>query len=309
MSRFDSYTPKEYLEKLRIFLGYPRAGFLQTQKLLPPGTRGRVGQYAPEAVARLEAEANAKAARCEAPDTTPGERVALLRDYYGHTDASLGRELGISREYVRRFTLDSPSPRPQDLEKLAKLTGEPLSWLELGGESRLTAYSVLGLRVGKEARDYREKLFGMTVQLFADIPDTDSVSVIQAHIEQAIMGQPELAKIARRAGGRWQAVGVNGELLFAPWEPLPDPGLTRRYWTDEVEIIIAEELEAHQSIYGAWHAVKARCEAKSLDYPQLISLHKRHDRDRKRAEEYGVDLNATIAGALALHAPHAIPGR
>lgn len=309
MSRFDSYTQKEYLEKLRIFLGYSRAGFVQARGLIPSGRKGRVGQYDAKAMAELEAEVNQKAARCEAADTTPGERLGLLRDYYGYTDASLGRALGISREYIRRLVLNTPPPRSKDLEALATLTGESLVWLERGGEENLPAYSVLGLRVGEEAKAYREQLFGATVQLYAEMPDATSVSAAQAFIEQAIMGRPLLAKLARRAGGRWQAVGLNGEMLFAPWEPLPEPGLTRRYWTDEVEAIISEELENHDSIYGAWHAMKKRCEARNLDYPQLISLHKRLDRDRKRAELYGVDLNATVAGALALHAPQAIPGR
>ena len=89
-------------------------------------------------------------------------------------------------------------------------------------------------------------------------------------------------------------------LLFAPWDPIPDHGLSRRYWSDEVETIIKEELSASPSVYGAWHALRDRCKAKGLtEYPKLISLHKRLDKEKERVARYGVNLNEMVAGSVS----------
>jgi hypothetical protein len=128
----------------------------------------------------------------------------------------------------------------------------------------------------------------MTTAVLADLPDDASTAEIQAFIENAVMTRPWLAEAARRAGGRWQVVDDN--LYFAPWVPLPIPGLTRRYWSDRVEVIIGEEFYNKSSVYASWHAIKSRCENEGLSYPKMITLHKRIERSRKWTEKFGIEF-------------------
>lgn len=301
MSQFDKYTTAEYVEGLRVFLNVKKQNFQREAGLVrdpESKRRGRLPGYPAEAVAQLEDAVNEKAARCEAPESTIGERYRIARDYLGLTDSQVARELGVSRELVRRW--GENIHRPTCLPQLAELLNAPLAWLEDGGEQNLPANSHIGVRVGEQALLWREQLYSMTLQVIADLPDEADVQQAQAFIEQAVFNQPEMAQAARRAGGRWQTVGAT--LLFAPWIPIEEHGLTRRYWSDEVETIINEELASKPSIYGAWEAMKARCEAMGLDktqYPARISLHKRIEKEKLRAEKFGVDLNAMVAESVA----------
>lgn len=82
---------------------------------------------------------------------------------------------------------------------------------------------------------------------------------------------------------------------------MAEHGLSRRHWSDEVEQIIQEELANQHSIYAAWAALERRCRAlgyKPSEYPKKISLHKRIDTEKARAEEFGVNLNPLIAASL-----------
>lgn len=302
MSQFDNYTTSGYVESLRQFLGMKKRNFQRDAGLAPADTqrRGRLPSYPEEAIANLESQVNAKAARAEATDSTLGERFQIARDYKGFTDASVSREMGVSRELVRRWGLDIN--KPSDLPRLAEVLDVPEAWLESGDPKFLPANSHVGVRVGEAAMDFREQLYGMTTVVLADLPENASDSEAQAFLERAVFSRPWLAEAARRSGGRWQI--VQGALLFAPWVPIAEHGLTRRYWSDTVEAMIQEELASKPSVYAAWHSLKARCEAMNMnedEYPKLISLHKRIEKERMRAEKFGVDLNTMIAESLAAH--------
>lgn len=300
MSQFDRYTITEYVESLRSFLDISKRNFLRDYGFVEEADekrKGRLPKYKDEPIKALESLANQKAARAEATDTTVGERFRIARDYMGFNDAEVSREVGVSRELVRRWGADVH--RPSALDKLAVMLNVPEEWLANGGEEYLPANSHVGVRVGDEALTWREQLYGLTQAVVVDLPDGSDEAYAQAFIEWAVYNKFELAQAARRAGGRWQL--LNNTLFFAPWVPIPEHGLSKRFWSDEVESIIQEELQNKPSIYGAWEAIRSRCEAKGLGpeaYPKRISLHKRLERERMRMEKFGVDLNDVIAASV-----------
>lgn len=288
MSQFDCYTNTQYVQVLRRFLKLPKANFLRTTGLtdIPAaGRKGRLPRYSDAAVQALEDCVNAKARRAEkSSSTNVGERYVIARDYLGASNSEVARLIGVSRELTRLWS--AGMHRPSDLVALANTLDVPVTWLEFGGEESLPADSHIGVRVGFEALHYREQLYGMTTAILADIPYDAGEGQIQELIEQSVMNSPVIAKLARRAGGRWQLVG--GTLLFSPWVPIQEHGLARRYWSDEVEAMIEEELSRKSSVYGAWHALKFRCEERGLKYPKLVSLRKRKGKARERAEKFGM---------------------
>lgn len=300
MSQFDRYTVTEYVESLRSFLDISKRSFLRDYGFVEEADeprKGRLPKYKEEPIKALEALANAKAARAESTETTVGERFRIARDYMGLNDAQVSRDLGVSRELVRRWGADIH--RPAMMDQIAELLNVPRAWLESGGEGNLPANSHVGVRVGEEALDAREQLYGLTQAVVADLPDNADESYAQAFIEWSVFNKFELAQAARRAGGRWQI--VSNTLLFSPWVPIPEHGLSKRFWSDEVEAIIQEELATKPSVYGAWEGMRARCEAMGLSedaYPKRISLHKRVEKERARAEKFGVDLNEVVAAAV-----------
>lgn len=303
MSQFDNYTKTTYVEALRIFLGLSKKNFLREAGFIKedePPRQGRLKRYEDDPIVALELRVNEKAARAEANDTTLGERFCIARDYMGMTDASVSRAMGISREMVRRW--GNNEGRPTRLPQLAELLNVPEAWLDNGGVADLPANSHIGVRVGDESKSFREQMFGLTQSLVAELPNDVEESYAQAYIELAVFQRPELAHVARRAGGRWQL--LQGNLLFAPWVPIADHGLSRRFWSDEVEAIIQEELATQPSVYAAWNQLKIRCEALGMtedQYPRRISLHKRIEKERNRAETFGVDLNDVINAAVDQH--------
>lgn len=304
MSLFDRYTSAEYVEAMRAFLGISRRNFMRDAGFAATRNKekGRLPKYAEEPLRALEEKVNAKAARCEALDSTFGERLTIARDYAGFSDADIAKALGVSREIVRRW--GDNINRTTRTGELAQVLSVPQAWLEQGGEYNLPANTHLGVRVGEEAKQFREHLYGLTQAMLAELPDEVTESYAQAYIEWAIFNRFELAQAARRAGGRWQI--VSNRLLFSPWMPIQERGLTRRYWTDEVESIIQEELAAKPTVFGAWAAIDARCKAMGLsqdEYPKRITLHKRIEKERERAEQFGVDLNEVVAAAVAEHTP------
>lgn len=300
MSQFDRYTVTEYVESLRSFLGISKRSFLRDHGFVEDADeprKGRLPKYKDEPIKALEALANEKAVRAEASDTTLGERFRIARDYMGLNDAKIARDLGVSRELVRRWGADIH--RPAVMDQIAELLNVPRAWLESGGEENLPANSHVGVRVGEEALLWREQLYGLTQAVVADLPDGADEGYAQAFIEWSVFNKFELAQAARRAGGRWQI--VDSSLLFSPWVPIPEHGLSKRFWSDEVESIIQEELMEKRSVYGAWEAMRARCVAKGLSedaYPKRISLHKRVEKERARAEKFGVDLNDVVAASV-----------
>lgn len=298
MSMFDAYEISGYVENLARFLRLKRSKrnrtLFESVQPLAANRRGRLPKLPANVIADLEKRVNAKATRADAPDTTLGERISLARDYVGLSDASIARQMGVSRELVRRWRNNVHQPR--DLARLAEVLNVPSVWLEMGGGDKLPANSHIGVLVGEPAMFERERLYGMTLSLLGELPDDASQSEMQALIEHAVMTRPSLAEVARHAGGRWQA--ASGALVFVPWVHVGERGLSRRYWSDEVEAMIQEELSAKPSVYGAWHALKSRCEQKGVAYPRLISLQKRVAKQRARVQRYGVDLDDTIAASI-----------
>jgi len=301
MSQFDRYTITEYVEAMRAFLDLSKRNFLRDYGFVKDADeprKGRLPKYDEAPIKALEALVNQKAARAESTETTVGERFRLARDYMGFNDARVSRELGVSRELVRRWGEDIH--RPTKMAEIAELLHVPQAWLEEGGEQNLPANSHIGVRVGEEAMLWREQLYGLTQAFVLELPDGADEDFARASLEYEVFNRFEFAQAARRAGGRWQV--MNNVLLFSPWVPIPEHGLSKRYWTDEVEAIIQEELANKPSVYGAWEAVRQRCEAMGLgedDYPKRISLHKRVEKDRLRAEKFGVDLNDVVAASVA----------
>lgn len=300
MSQFDCYTKSEYVETLRIFLREKKQNFLLRKGLLPAGyapRRGRMQKFDDLPISKLEAEVNFKAAQAESDSQSLGDRLKIACDYKNLSISEIGNEMGVSRELARLWCTNVHKPRC--LPELAEFLNVPLIWLEQGGQMHLPAHSFIGVRVGVDVLVLKEALYTKTLRLLADIPEGSDVEFIQAHIELAVMNNDDLKHLARRAGGRWQA--LDGTLFFTPWVPIRAHGLSRRYWTDEVEAIIKEELMNKPSVYSAWESLKRRCDAAGLspnDYPRRISLHKRVEIERKRSETFGIDLNKMIRASL-----------
>lgn len=310
MSQFDRYTVTEYVEALRLFLGASKRTFLRDAGFIkddaPRKGRLKRKEYEAGPLKDIEAQVNAKAARCEAPGsvepgdagTTMGERIVLAKDYQGLNDAQMARDLGVSRELVRRWSNNIHVPK--NLQAVADYLNVPEAWLRHGGEETLPGNSHIGVRVGDEAKMWREQLRGLIQSVVEEIPEEADDSYTQAYIEWVVLNRAPVAQAARRAGGRWQ--WASGMLFFVPWVPIPEHGLAKQYWSDEVEAIIQEELQSKPTTYGAWKAIKARCEAMGLtedDYPRRVSLHKRVQKDRERIQEFGVDLNEMVAESVA----------
>ena len=177
-------------------------------------------------------------------------------------------------------------------------------WLEAGSEAGLTANSCLGVRVGKASFALREQLYSMTLEHLAEIPETADLPYIQAYLEWAVFNHKNMASVARQAGGRWNVQGQ--ALVFAPWQPIEEHGLTRRFWTDEVEEIIQEEMARQHSTYAAWASIKARCTALGMteaSFPRKISLYKRIDLDKARRKIYGFNLNDIVKISVDKYQP------
>lgn len=304
MSQFDQYTSADLVEAYRKFLGKAKVGFLPEHGLIHAGAaprRGRLPRYPAEAVRAVAALVNAKAARVEADDTDLGERIRLAMAYRHLTDAELGRTLKVRREVVRCW--GEGITKPHNLVQLAGALGVPVVWLSEGGDSTLPANSELGVRVGQKSLALRKQLYATTIEHLADVPETADLSFIQAYLEWAVFNHPEMARVARQAGGRWQVKGE--DLVFAPWVPIAEHGLYRKLWTTEVEAIIQEELAKPQTTYAAWKALERRCEALGLDadkFPKKISLYKRLDLAKERLGIFGLDMNLEIAESVAKHA-------
>ena len=296
MSQFDKYSISEYIEELRQFIGEPKLNFLHKFGFIPENreSKGRVAGFRKsEALRNLEKVANERAARAEDPSTPIGERFKIACGYKGFTDAHIGRELGVSRELVRRWGqgLNQPSRLPE----LAEILDVPLNWLEHGGAQYLPPNSHVGVRVGQENLDWREALFDMTQAVLAELDLSQSEDYIRAYLEWAVYSNPDMAEAARKCGGRWTI--LNGSLLFSPWVPIEEHGLSRRYWTDEVEEIIAKSMNENPTVFAAWDALAAECHRRGIgpgQFPTRIALHKRIEKERERIEQFGVDLNQVI---------------
>ena len=316
MSFFQDLSTKAYVEKLRKFLGEKREGFLEKygfvsaaakarrQKRLAEGQQrlGRLPEYPDTALPALEAKVNEKAALADANNTTLGQRYHVARDFMELNDSEVSRRMGVSRELVRKWADDTFVPK--DIDRLCEVLNVPRAWLELGDAASLPANSRIGVRVGDEAKHWREELYARTLKIIDEIPDSTDESYFRAYLEWAVHNKPALKQAARFAGGRWTMVGGEDTFFFAPWEPVPMPEMKRRYWSDEVETLIEACLAESPSVYGAWSLLEQRCKERGLsedEFPKRISLMKRVQKESQHVEEFGLDLNEVIASAVNAH--------
>ena len=301
MSQFDKYTTTELVESLRVFLCIKKKGFLRDYGFVDSETtpkRGRLPRYKAEAVDALIIHANEKSEWAESICTSIGERIRIARDYLSLSDASLGRNLHVSRELVRLWRADVH--KPTDMLKVANELKVPLSWLETGQQDGLPANSHIGVRIGSEALKYREQLYAMTLKEMDSLAESADLPSIHVHLESAVNSNIHMAKLARRAGGRWQHDGKS--LVFAPWVPIREHGLSRRYWSDKVESIIEAELSKNKSVYAAWGAIQKQCKDLGMTpamYPKKISLYKRLEKERNIENTFGIDINMQVKHSLS----------
>jgi transcriptional regulator with XRE-family HTH domain len=283
MSFFAASNQAKHLGKVRDFLKDPKSGFSVTSGA---------------SITEIYELANAKSSSAEKIDSSFGERLLLAQAYLNMSSVKVARNLGVSRELVRRWRINK-SRFLGDLSQLATLLNVPAKWLQFGGEEHLPANSHLGQRLGVQREDAKELLYSQTMSLISILPDDATENELMRAIELNIFASPSLSRLARRAGGRWQIQG--GKLLFSPWTPPPKKQQRiGKAWPIVTEDIIREELALKRSIYGAYSEIKARCENLGLVYPARITLHKRASSVKKRELDYGVDLNSRVLEALAL---------
>lgn len=286
MSMFESRSSARYVGAMLRFLRLSRTHFAVSDGGFDRrGDGGRRPRPNAATVKAIEDAVNGKAERSEEAASF-GERYRIARDYLQLSDSDVGRHMGVSRELVRRWGINLHVPRGERVEKLAGLLKVPKAWLLSGVERDLPADSHIGVRVGEEALAWRETLYSLTHRVLEKMPDEADEHDFVAAINRALATNAALRNAARRAGGRWQV--IEGRLVFAPWIPLELEQPKRRYWPDETEAIIEEELTEKPTTYAAWRAIRARCEAAGLPYPQRIALHKRLQKVREHVERYGV---------------------
>lgn len=289
MSMFESRSATQYVAAMMKFLRTSSKRFAAAAESTDGvGRSGRRPRPDAETIQRVEKAVNLKAEQAESIRSSFGERYRIARDYLGLKDSQVGQRMGVSRELARRWGESLHQPRGERLERLAALLQVPKSWLLTGCLDDLGADSHIGVRVGDEALHWREVLYSLTHRVLERVADDAQDEDFVEAINKALVHDAELRSAARRAGGRWQVVG--GRLVFAPWVPLELGPLPRRYWPDETEAIIEQELSRQPTTYAAWRAVQARCEAAGLPYPQRIALHKRLQKVREHVERYGVVL-------------------
>lgn len=284
MSQFFAYTQPEYVRQMRRFLGrtHPAVKLLQRER--PEGAKGRAPNYPDAIIQALENAVNETACRCEASGSSFRERLALACAYAGLKDAALARQLGVSRQLVSGWRWGAWMPTR--LDTLAEVLSVPVAWLHYGGAEHLPANSHLGVRVGNESLLYREQLYGITLDAIQDISDDTGFEVVNGVIGEVLSKDPEMSKLSRRAGGRWLV--QEGSLVFVPWHPIPEHGLSQRYWSDAVEAFIENALAKHHSVYAAYQEIKQVCEATGEAFPKKITLYKRLTNQRMREGAFGL---------------------
>jgi transcriptional regulator with XRE-family HTH domain len=299
MSFFAAKNQAQHMGKIRAFLEEPKSGFISKfgLKADPAELRyGRLRVYPISAINAVYAIVNIKSGLTEKTDSSFGERLSLAQAYLGMGNAKLARHLMVSRELVRRWRLGS-NRFLGDLCQLANLLQVSEKWLEFGGEEHLQANTHLGQRLGVEAKHFKELLYAETTSLISNLADYSSENELIVKIELAVFESPSLARLARRSGGRWQI--QDGALHFSPWVSPPKKQIRiDKVWPIETEDVIRQELALKPSIYGAYSAIKNRCECLGVLYPALITLHKRASNAKKKELEYGVDLNMLVKKAF-----------
>lgn len=202
MSQFFSYTQPEYVRKLSKFLGSTHLAVESLKRERHQGAKGRAPNYSEASIQSLEKAVNDMASRCEAPDTCFKERFSLAAAYSFKKDAVIARLLGVSRQALGWWR--AGTCMPSRLECLAEVLDVPVDWLRDGGEEALPASSHLGGRVGYESLEYRERLYGVCLDVIQSAACAEIEGINRA-IGACISSCPELAKLSRRAGGRCES--------------------------------------------------------------------------------------------------------
>ena len=306
MSQFDHPLDTEYVDNMRQFLKEAKYQFLLKFGFttIDRDKRGRLPKYSLDAVQRVEKAFNEKAKIAEQSQSI-GQRIGLALSYFQENKEDSARRLGVTTEALRRWLEELSKPAQADKEKMAQALNVPQAWLETGDASCLPANSALGVRVGQEALDCRQILRSMTMNIINDLyKEKVDYSYAQALIEWTVFNTPEIAQIARKAGGRWQICTpkyINeGKFVFAPWVPLPESDLKRRFWSDEVEAVIDEELRIgkNHSVYEAYQNMEKKFMGTQTSFPQRISLYKRIEKANYNIIRFGVNINKEISEAI-----------
>lgn len=214
MSMFDSRSQAQYAASLLKFLRVSQECDLKETGVSKLDS-GQESNNASSDVRALERLANIKAARCEAADSTMGERIKLARDYVGLSNIQVSRRMGVSLEFVEQWVNGLHLPNNGGLMKLAEVLTAPVEWLQQGGEVNLPFDSHLGARFGDESMKFRETLFSMTLNVLEKVANSEDSERIADALNTALQTNIEMCNVARKAGGRW---GVkDGQLLFVPW--------------------------------------------------------------------------------------------
>lgn len=294
MSQFDKYSTLEYVEGMKTFLNKKSEVTLEDTGLSQPEHMRKPSRFLIEVIVALEKEANAKAARADAVDTTLGERIKLSIDYKGISAAQVAKHMGVNRKLVGFWGENVHGP--SNIEGLAVILNVPVAWLKFGGAQYLPANSHLGVRVGQENFDSKESLYAKTLEIIPNIPEDAELGYAQALIEHRVHSDPVLSEFARKAAGRWQVLQGSG-LVFVPWISIAAYSFTRRKWSDEIDAMMVEELSKKRSVYSAYASLKKRWESMGLtkkQYPTKIYLYKHIEKERDQAIKYGLNVNEMI---------------
>lgn len=283
MTMFDARSVHRYCANLRRFLKMSHAQFLSATGQPQLTRSGKPKRYPSGAVDYLECLVNNKAAECESPETSVARRLRIVMDYKHMCDAVLGRKLNVSRSAVSLWVSGKHEPAAHRADLIAQVLEVPVDWLLLGDAECLPADSHVGVRVGTEAILWRVELREITRDLAGGESDEDAFNV---RVEQLCADSAEFRSVSRKAGGRWLA--IEGELVFAQWDPLEPEQLQRRYWPDALEAKL-EELSGQGGTMtiSIWRQLKAWCDEQGYQCPKPITLYQRERKLREHRKKYG----------------------
>ena len=309
MSQFEHPLDTVYVDNMRHFLNESKYQFLLKFGFttVDRDKRGRLPKYLSDAIQSVEKAFNEKAKIAEKSESI-GQRIELSISYFKDNIDESAQRLGVTTMTLKQWLENLSIPTLAEKEKMAHALNVPQEWLETGDTVYLPANSTLGVRVGQEALDYRQILKAMTMNIINEIyKEKVDNAFAQAFIEWKVFNTPEIAQVARKAGGRWQICTPkyinDSNFVFAPWVPLPELELKRRLWSNDVENIIDEELRfgKNQSIYEAYNKMEKRFKETSEYFPQRVSLYKRIEKINHNIIKFGANINNEINQAIYIN--------
>ena len=69
----------------------------------------------------------------------------------------------------------------------------------------------------------------------------------------------------------------------------------KRFWSDEVEALIAEKMSSGKSVYAASKELTNECSQRGWRCPVKISLYSRLQAKRERIKRYGINIKSIAA--------------